>query len=201
MLPALRLRCRLPVASLRRLLGTPSSSGTGESDLPVDAAAMAAAAAKARAEAAARAQAEAYKQVENFDWSTGADWKTTANILFTVPPKRKEFGKQKRKGKTDEEPEKQKQLEEECAKKDADSKLSKVLDRLDTLEAVVEEIVDDKRKHSSPDLPTKADVAKKDKASPGKASDSKNDSQPVTVKSKDISCGANAPANTAKPNI
>jgi len=61
--------------------------------------------------------------------------------------------------------------------------------------------VDDKRKLSSPDLPTKAKVAKKDKASPGKASDSKNDSQPVTVKSKDISCAANAPANTAKPNI
>ena len=111
------------------------------------------------------------------------------------------FRKQKRKGKKDEEPEKQKQLEEECAKKDADSKLSKVLDRLDTLEAVVEEIVDDKRKLSSPDLPIKAEVAKKDKASPGKASDSKNDSQPVTVKSKDISCAANAPANTAKPNI
>jgi len=111
------------------------------------------------------------------------------------------FRKQKRKGKKDEEPEKQKQLEEECAKKDADSKLSKVLDRLDTLEAVVEEIVDDKRKLSSPDLPTKEEVAKKDKASPGKASDSKNDSQPVTVKSKDISCAANAPANTAKPNI
>ena len=111
------------------------------------------------------------------------------------------FRKQKRKGKKDEEPEKQKQLEEECAKKDADSKLSKVLDRLDTLEAVVEEIVDDKRKLSSPDLPTKEEAAKKDKASPGKASDSKNDGQPVTVKSKDISCAANAPANTAKPNI
>jgi len=53
---------------------------------------MAAAAAKARAEAAARARAEAYKQVQNFDWSSGADWKTAANIVFTVPPKRKEFG-------------------------------------------------------------------------------------------------------------
>ena len=42
--------------------------------------------------------------------------------------------------------------------------------------------MDDKRKLSSPDLPTKEEVAKKDKASPGKASDSKNDSQPVTVK-------------------
>ncbi|WVZ55096.1 hypothetical protein U9M48_005805 [Paspalum notatum var. saurae] len=77
MLPALRHRCRLPVASLRRLI----SSATGESGPPVDA-----------AEAAARARAEAYKQVQNFDWSSGADWKTAANILFTVPPKRKEFG-------------------------------------------------------------------------------------------------------------
>jgi len=92
MLPALRPRRRLPVASLRRRLCTPSSSGTGKSDLPVDAAAVAAATAKARAEAAARARAEAYKQVQNFDWSSGADWKTAANILFTVPPKRKEFG-------------------------------------------------------------------------------------------------------------
>lgn len=93
MLPALRPRRRLPVASLRRPLCTPSSSsGTGESGLAVDAASKAAAAAKARAEAAARARAEAYKQVQNFDWSSGADWKTAANILFTVPPKRKEFG-------------------------------------------------------------------------------------------------------------
>lgn len=35
---------------------------------------------------------EAYKKVQEFDWSSGADWKTAANILFTVPPKRKEFG-------------------------------------------------------------------------------------------------------------
>ena len=111
------------------------------------------------------------------------------------------FQEAEEKRKKDEELEKQKQLEEESAKEDADSKLSKVLDRLDTLEAVVEEIVDDKRKHSSPDLPIKAEVAKKDKASPGKASDSKNDGQPVTVKIKGIRCAANAPANTAIPNI
>jgi len=38
------------------------------------------------------ARMEAYKKVQEFDWSSGADWKTAANILFTVPPKRKEFG-------------------------------------------------------------------------------------------------------------
>lgn len=107
------------------------------------------------------------------------------------------FQEAEEKRKKEEELEKQKQLEEESAKEDTDSKVSMVLDRLDTLEAVVKEIVDDKRKISSPDLPTKEEVAKKDKASPGKASDSKNDSQPVTVKSKDISSAANA----AKPNI
>ena len=92
MLPALRPGRRLPVSSLRRLL----SAAAGEGGTPVDAeaaaAAAAATAAKARAEAAARARMEAYKQVQNFDWSSGADWKTAANILFTVPPKRKEFG-------------------------------------------------------------------------------------------------------------
>ena len=105
--------------------------------------------------------------------------------------------------KKDEELEKQKQLEEKSIKEDADAKLLKVLDRLDTLEGVVKEIVVDKRKVPSPDLPTKEDVAKKDEASQSKASDSKNsagDSQPVTVKSKDINCAANAPANTAQPN-
>ena len=90
MLPALRPGRRLPVSSLRRLL----SAAAGEGGTPVDAeaAAAAATAAKARAEAAARARMEAYKQVQNFDWSSGADWKTAANILFTVTPKRKEFG-------------------------------------------------------------------------------------------------------------
>ena len=80
MLPALWPRRRLLVASLRRLLSTPTSSVTGESNLPVDAAAMAAAAAEARVVAATRARAEAHKQVQNFDWSSGTDWKTAANI-------------------------------------------------------------------------------------------------------------------------
>jgi hypothetical protein len=55
---------------------------------PIDAEA----AGKAKARAAARTRMEVYKQVRNFDWSSGADWKTAANILFTVPPERKEFG-------------------------------------------------------------------------------------------------------------
>ncbi|WVZ55097.1 hypothetical protein U9M48_005806 [Paspalum notatum var. saurae] len=107
------------------------------------------------------------------------------------------------KRKKDEELEKQKRLEEESVKEEADAKLLKVLDRLDTLEGVVKEIVVDKRKAPSPDLPIKEDIAKKDEVSQGKASDSKSnarDSQPVTVKSKDINCAANAPANTAQPN-
>jgi hypothetical protein len=88
MLPVLRPRRRLPLAPLRRLFSSPSSSGASKGGPPVDAAAVAAA--RARAEAAARA--EAYRQVQNFDWSSSADWKTAANILFTLPPKRKEFG-------------------------------------------------------------------------------------------------------------
>lgn len=107
------------------------------------------------------------------------------------------------KRKKDEELEKQKQLEEESAKEDADSKLSKVLDRLDTLEGVVKEIVDDKNKVPSADIQTKEGVVKKDEVSPSKASDLKSsasDTQPVTVKSKDSNCAANASANTAQPN-
>ncbi|KAF8691902.1 hypothetical protein HU200_040019 [Digitaria exilis] len=232
MLPALRPCRRLPVWSLRRLL----SSAVSEGDPPVDAGAAAAAAAKARAEAAARARMEAYKQVQNFDWSSGADWKTAANILFTVPPKRKEFGLDfhlvqlffvcmpslavylvaqyarreikrmeadaEEKRKKDEEVEKQKQLEEESAKEHADSKLSKVIDRLDTLEVVVKEFVDDKRNVPS-DLPTKEEVVKKDEASPREAPYLKgraSDTQPVTVKSKDTNSVANASANTTQPD-
>ncbi|KAL6644181.1 hypothetical protein ACP70R_015789 [Stipagrostis hirtigluma subsp. patula] len=198
MLRTLRPRRRLPVAPLRRLLSSSSSSTAGEGGPPVDAAA--AAAERARAEAAARA--EAYRQVQNFDWSSGADWKTAANILFNVPPKRKEFGldfhlvqlffvcmpslavylvaqyarreikrmeaEAEEKRKKEEELEKQKQLEEDSAKEDAGSKLSDVLVRLDSLEGVVKEIVDDKRKVSSPDLHTKEEVVKKGETSLGK---------------------------------
>ncbi|CAL4940863.1 unnamed protein product [Urochloa decumbens] len=222
MLPALRPRRRLPVASLRRLL----SSAAGEGGPPVDAEASAAAKARARAKAAARARMEAYKQVQNFDWSSGADWKTAANLLFTVPPKRKEFGldfhlvqlffvcmpslavylvaqyarreikrmeaEAEERKKKDEELEKQKQLEEESAKEDADSKLSKVLDRLDTLEGVVKEIVDDKRKVPSADLNSKEEASDlKSRAS---------DTQPATVMSKDTNCAANDPANAEQSN-
>ncbi|KAM3412370.1 hypothetical protein ACQJBY_003836 [Aegilops geniculata] len=90
MLPALRPRLRLPLAHLcRRLSSSSSSSGEGAPPVaPADAASLAAA--KAREAHAARM--EAYKKVQEFDWSSGADWKTAANILFTVPPKRKEFG-------------------------------------------------------------------------------------------------------------
>ena len=113
------------------------------------------------------------------------------------------FQEAEEKRKKDEELEKQKQLEEESTKEDSDSKLSKVLDRLDTLEGVVKEIVDDKRKVPSADLHTKEEVPKKDEASPSKASDLKSsasDTQPATVTSKDTSRASNAPANTAQPN-
>ncbi|GJM91925.1 hypothetical protein PR202_ga08347 [Eleusine coracana subsp. coracana] len=232
MLPVLRPRRRLPLAPIRRLFSSPSSSGAGEGGSPVNAAA--AAAARARAEAAARA--EAYRQVQNFDWSSSADWKTAANILFTLPPKRKEFGldfhlvqlffvcmpslavylvaqyarreikrmeaeaEEKRKK---EEVEKQKQLEEESVKEEnADSKLSKVLVRLDKLEGVVKEIVDDKGKGSSSDLHNTEELIKKNETSLKNASDLKNrasDSQ-VTVKSKDISRTANTVSNTTQPS-
>lgn len=109
------------------------------------------------------------------------------------------FQEAEEKRKKDEGFEKQKLLEEESAKEDANSKLSKVLDRLDTLEGVVKEIVDDKSKVSCPDLLPKEEVAKKDEASRRQASDSKSNRPPETVKSKDISGATNAPENTAKP--
>ena len=113
------------------------------------------------------------------------------------------FQEAEEKRKKDEELEKQKQFEEESNKEDSDLKLSKLLDRLDTLEGVVKEIVDDKRKVPSADLHTKEEVPKKDEASPSKASDLKSsasDTQPATVMSKDTSRASNAPANTAQPN-
>ena len=88
MLPALRPRLRLPLAHICRHF---SSSSSGEGCLPTprkDPAAVSA----AKAQEAMAARMEAYKKVQEFDWSSGADWKTAANILFTVPPKRKEFG-------------------------------------------------------------------------------------------------------------
>ncbi|PAN34893.1 hypothetical protein PAHAL_6G111700 [Panicum hallii] len=106
------------------------------------------------------------------------------------------------KRKKDEELEKQKQLDE-STNEDSGSKLSKVLDRLDTLEGVVKEIVDDKTKVPPADLHTKEEVPEKDEASPSKASDLKSsasDTQPATVKSKDTNRAPNAPANTAQPN-
>ena len=112
------------------------------------------------------------------------------------------FQEAEEKRKKDEELEKQK-LFEESNKEDSDLKLSKLLDRLDTLEGVVKEIVDDKRKVPSADLHTKEEVPKKDEASPSKASDLKSsasDTQPAAVMSKDTSRASNAPANTAQPN-
>ena len=108
------------------------------------------------------------------------------------------FQEAEEKRKKNEELEKQKQFEE-----DSDLKLSKLLDRLDTLEGVVKEIVDDKRKVPSADLHTKEGVPEKDEASPSKASNLKSsasDTQPATVKSKDTNRAPNAPANTAQPN-
>jgi len=113
------------------------------------------------------------------------------------------FQEAEEKRKKDEELEKQKQFEEESNKEDSDLKLSKLLDRLDTLEGVVKEIVDDKRKVPSADLHTKEGVPEKDEASPSKASNLKSsasDTQPATVKSKDTNRAPNAPANTAQPN-
>ncbi|KAM0913564.1 hypothetical protein ACQ4PT_012090 [Festuca glaucescens] len=88
MLPALRPRLRVPLAHICRRLSS-SSSGEG---CPPTARADPAAVAAAKAQEAMAARMEAYKKVQEFDWSSGADWKTAANILFTVPPKRKEFG-------------------------------------------------------------------------------------------------------------
>jgi hypothetical protein len=76
--------------------------------------------------------------------------------------------------------------------------------RLDTLEGVVREIVDDKGKVSSSNLHTndKEEVVKKRETSKEKASDLKStasDSQPVTVKSKDNGV-AHTPSNTTQPS-
>lgn len=178
---------------------------------------------------------EAYKKVQEFDWSSGADWKTAANILFTVPPKRKEFGldfhlvqlffvcmpslavylvamyarreikrmeaEAEEKGKKNEELEKQKQLEADSIKEDADSKLATVLVRLDALEGVVKEIADDKMRGDVLDLSTKEALKKGETSSPDKASASKNDasdSQLASIKSKETKGATNAPPNATQ---
>lgn len=106
------------------------------------------------------------------------------------------------KRKKNEELEKEKQLEADAVKEDADSKLSRALVRLDTLEGVVKEIVDDKMKGSAPGSSTKEEVPKKGETlSPDKPSDSKsnaNDSQPSAVKSKDTGVITDALSNTTQ---
>lgn len=105
------------------------------------------------------------------------------------------------KRKKNEELEKEKQLEADAVKEDADSKLSRALVRLDTLEGVVKEIVDDKMK---PGSSTKEEVPKKGETlSPDKLSDSKSnasDSQPSVAKSKDTGVITDAHSNTTQWN-
>lgn len=95
------------------------------------------------------------------------------------------------KKKKDEELEKEKQLEADSVKDETDSKLSAVLVRLDTLEGVVNEIVDDKRKGSAPGFSNKEEATKK-----GERQSNSTDGQVVPVKSKDIINGA----TNASPN-
>uniref|UniRef100_A0ACD5UP95 Uncharacterized protein n=1 Tax=Avena sativa TaxID=4498 RepID=A0ACD5UP95_AVESA len=236
MLPALRHRLRLPLAHLCRRL---SSSSCGEG-VPPTARTDAAAVAAATAQEKMAARMEAYKKVQEFDWSSGADWKTAANILFTVPPKRKEFGldfhlvqlffvcmpslavylvamyarreikrmeaEAEEKRKKNDELEKQKQLEADSVKEDADSKLATVLVRLDALEGVVKEIADGKTRGFVDDLSTKKEEALKkgETSSPDKVSatqsDATSDSQLASVKSKDIKGAPDARQQDSKGN-
>jgi hypothetical protein len=106
------------------------------------------------------------------------------------------------KRKKEEEVEQQKQLEVESEKEDADSKLSRVLVRLDTLDGVVMKIVDDKGKKSSSNLHTKGELVKKNEISPEKASvlkSSSSDSQPVSLKSTNNDT-VHTPSNTTQPS-
>ncbi|XP_015695817.2 uncharacterized protein LOC102707514 [Oryza brachyantha] len=100
--------------------------------------------------------------------------------------------------------EKEKQIEADSIKDDTDSKLSEVLVRLDTLEGVVNEIVDDKRKGSAHGSSNKEEAIKKGEAlSPDRISDSKSnasDGQVVPIKSKDINGATNASPNSAQQN-
>jgi hypothetical protein len=105
------------------------------------------------------------------------------------------------KRKKEEEVEQQKQLEVE-SEEDADSKLSRVLVRLDTLDGVVMKIVDDKGKKSSSNLHTKGELVKKNETSPEKASvlkSSSSDSQPVSLKSTNNDT-VHTPSNTTQPS-
>lgn len=92
-----------------------------------------------------------------------------------------------------EEVEKQKQLEADSVKEDADSRLATVLVRLDTLEGVVKEIADDKMRSYA--LTKEESLKKGEASSPDKASASKSDAsdnQPASVKMKDIKDATNA---------
>ncbi|KAL6839117.1 hypothetical protein ACP4OV_031008 [Aristida adscensionis] len=227
MLRALRPRRRLPVvAPLRRLLSS-SSSNAGEGGPPVDAAAAAAAAA-ARAEA--YRQVQSFDWSSGADWKTaanilfnvapkrkefGLDFHLVQLFFVCLPSlavylvaqyARREIKRMEteaeEKRKKDAELEKQKQLEEDSSKEVANSKLSDVLVRLDTLEGVVKEIVDDKKNVSSPDLNTKEKVVKKGEISPDKSSDLRSnasDSQQMTIRRQDNAV-TGAPANSTPVN-
>ena len=109
------------------------------------------------------------------------------------------FQEAEAKRKKNEELEKQKQLEADSVKEDADSKLATVLVRLDTLEGVVKEIADDKMRSPALDLPTKKEALKNgETSSADEASASKSDardSRLESVRSKDIKGATNAPPN------
>uniref|UniRef100_A0A0D9X681 Uncharacterized protein n=1 Tax=Leersia perrieri TaxID=77586 RepID=A0A0D9X681_9ORYZ len=220
MFPALRPLRRLPLPSLRRLLSSSSASGEGGGGHPSAEAAVRAA--KLRQEA--YKQVASLDWSSNADWRKaldilnnvppkrkefGLDFHLVQLFFVCLPSlavylvaqyarreiKRMEAEAEEKK-KKDEELEKQKQLEVDSAKDDSDSKLSAVLVRLDTLEGVVNEIVDDKKKGSAaPGFLDKEETIKKGRTSPDSVSDLGNnasDGQVKPAKSKDINGVTNA---------
>ncbi|KAG8046905.1 hypothetical protein GUJ93_ZPchr0008g12739 [Zizania palustris] len=226
MLPALRPLRRLLVARLRRAL---SSSASGEGGppavVPTDAAAKAAALKDAykavwkldwSSNAGWKDAFHIMSTVPPKRKEFGLDFHLVQLFFVCLPSlavylvamyARKEIKRMEaeaeEKRKKDEELEKEKQLEADSIKDNTDSKLSSVLVRLDTLEGVVNEIVDAKKKGPTPGFSNEEAMKKGETSSPDRVSDSKHnasDGQVVPVKSTDINGATNALSWNPKGN-
>ncbi|KAF0898840.1 hypothetical protein E2562_011905 [Oryza meyeriana var. granulata] len=224
MLPALRPLRRIPLARLRGRLFSCSASGEGgppavsPADAAVRAEELRKAAYKQVAELNWSSNADLHKAwhiMKNLPPKRkefGLDFHLVQLFFVCLPSlavylvaqyARREIKRMEaeaeEKRKKDEELEKEKQLEADSLKHDTDSKLSAVLIRLDTLEGVVNEIVDDKKKGS--DSNKEEDMKKGETLSLDRVSDSESnasDGQVVPVKSKAINGTTNASPNSTQ---
>ncbi|XP_072969822.1 uncharacterized protein [Typha angustifolia] len=199
-----------------------SAAGTGG-----DKAVASSSSAGAADEGAARG--EAYRQLQNLDFMTAAKILFTTppkpkkfgldfhlvQLFFVCMPSlavylvaqyaryeiRRMEAEVEQKKKQAEEEEKAKQAELESVEEDSDVKLSKVIVRLDALEEVIKDIVDEKKKTPPSNLSTDQEIRRKEAVAPtDKSGDPKNNSttgEHRTNKSNESISGSHPPTKVA----